>query len=1207
MKVLKNLFRILILAIPLCILLHSNSFAMTQEEAGNYIANWAIDFYNKHAGDVHYNTDDESRAYCIRSVEPWPDTGAYELDCVGFVNMVVVQSTGLPGDQFRYAPITAVVWPSNQSGEAVEDDGNFERVTGELQRGDILRNSHHVMVYVGNGMIIHCDGGGTVGLCGLSYETPEQYEEKNGSGYNIPCYTDAYRLRADVVENLQGTGDSGNRGMIGGIANGIQSAIDGITGFFGELTNENEVFPEGTALSDEEYNKLYYKGIATLKGSKKTEEAKTDDWSFPSLSDMADWITGFLILPIRAAITGWANIVQIVVSEYINAATGEQVTDVTEIMKDMSSYMKKTITLEKIVYNEVPIFDANVFEGNSAGGQQVSKDSLVAIIRSLVANWYYAFRLVAIIGLLVILIYIGIKGTISTVAEEKARYKSMFVNWLVAFVIVFFMQYFMILVMQINQALIDIFKSIGKSLNLYETVRELTWSIKMSTGVLATCLYVMLVYYMIKFAIMYFKRLFIIVLLIILAPLIAAKYAIDRLNGSKSSGSLTIWTQEYTFNVMMQTIHALTYTIFTAVSVDITKATTNANNGESYIFATILITILFFRFMVESEQILKNMMKMMTGPGADFGDANTTSFKELFGVPLLLQLSREIKPLKIIFGKNPTKDMRESYLGRKIAMPFRKASNYVKDSYVLYNTERYKAHLAKTGVIDVGTLHGHSKDLMDLDNQIRQIYLDDLAAKKEMIKDEIGTGVNVVWGMGKAFIGFPVMLAESGRLGAELILVGARTVRVAVGKPITGYKKPNGTKRFYSPVSRGTYHMMNFMSANAIGIARSINERYDSAQIFHQEKLGQVEDFYKAKAVESNMAGQLDELQKTEFKGYQEGATPLEEQMAQIHENQLLQNIMESQKTIPEADIENAVKSYQKQTGKYILGTNDLDQISNMLAREGTREDKSDEIRIGNQFHENIRAQVMSSILKNAKGQDSGYSNLELSQENLQNMSDQIKTKLQTLEQKENKTQEEINQENTLKVAYCVIMQKQQTKEETAETLSEELQEAVKPTNAKQAKKPAYSSEIDASIREKAQQLAAGNVEPEGTQKNTTKEVLDSVQAGDSSRISVDDLNETDRNDVNKAILDSMNENIVEEQVSKFDVKDITKLMKKASKMKGSIEKQEVPSQYEEIVSNAEKLRDLNEESEEKYGKGIFTQEELIKSIQKRIRKKKDD
>ena len=63
---------------------------------------------------------------------------------------------------------------------------------------------------------------------------------------------------------------------------------------------------------------------------------------------MADWITGFLILPIRAAITGWANIVQIVVSEYINAATGEQVTDVTEIMKDMSSYMKKTITLEKI-------------------------------------------------------------------------------------------------------------------------------------------------------------------------------------------------------------------------------------------------------------------------------------------------------------------------------------------------------------------------------------------------------------------------------------------------------------------------------------------------------------------------------------------------------------------------------------------------------------------------------------------------------------------------------------------------------------------------------------------------------------------------------------------------------------------------------------------------------------------------------------------
>ena len=268
MKILKNLFRILILTIPLCILLHSNSFAMTQEEAGNYIANWAIDFYNKHAGDVHYNTDEEPRAYCIRSVEPWPDTGAYELDCVGFVNMVVVQATGLPGDNLRYAPIRAAVWPGRFGGSA-EEDGKFEKVTGELQRGDILRNYHHVMVYVGNGMIIHCDGCGTEGLHGLSYETTEQYEIKQEDG--LPCYTDAYRLRADIVENLQGTGDSGNRGMIGGIANGIQSVMDGITGFFGELTNENEVFPEGTALSDEEYNKLYYKGIATLKGSKKTE------------------------------------------------------------------------------------------------------------------------------------------------------------------------------------------------------------------------------------------------------------------------------------------------------------------------------------------------------------------------------------------------------------------------------------------------------------------------------------------------------------------------------------------------------------------------------------------------------------------------------------------------------------------------------------------------------------------------------------------------------------------------------------------------------------------------------------------------------------------------------------------------------------------------------------------------------------------------
>lgn len=103
MKILKNLFRILILAIPLCILLHSNSFAMTQAEAGNYIASYAMNFYNSSLApmvkyDEDFNTGDpdscQRRASQVNSGRPW-DSGLYLLECTGFETMVIKQAIGL--------------------------------------------------------------------------------------------------------------------------------------------------------------------------------------------------------------------------------------------------------------------------------------------------------------------------------------------------------------------------------------------------------------------------------------------------------------------------------------------------------------------------------------------------------------------------------------------------------------------------------------------------------------------------------------------------------------------------------------------------------------------------------------------------------------------------------------------------------------------------------------------------------------------------------------------------------------------------------------------------------------------------------------------------------------------------------------------------------------------------------------------------------
>lgn len=1358
MKIKKIAIRILLILIPiLCILLPSKVSAMSQEEAGECIAKYAINFARQNGSQTeYYNYDAAKRYYSVMTGKPNPETNTYVLECSSFASMVLKQSIGLksPDGAVENNNGTSMFWDSLHGSYPTSEHYYpelFDIVEGDLKQGDILVNNHHVMVYVGNNSIVHCDGRGEgIGKGGISFESIDSY---NATGHSDGCSYYAFRLKASVAEGL-------SEGNIGGEDfdwPDIGAAVDAIKNWFSEnLLEEQEEFPIGTPLSDEEYNKLYYKGIATLKGTT-TEEENTDDWVFPSLADITDWIGGFIIMPVRAAVTGWANVVQIVVSQYINYTAGEETAEgITDIMSNMSEYMKKSITLEKIVYNEIPLFDVNVFSGDEAGGKTVESDTLVSAIRKLVAEWYYVFRLIAIIGLLLILIYIGIKMAISTAAEEKAKYKTLFVNWLVAFVIVFFMQYFMIFVMQINQALIDIFKGIGKSLNLYETVRTLTWEVKMSTGIIATALYVMLIYYMLKFVVMYFKRLFIVVVLIVLAPLVAAKYAIDKLSGSKDSQALKTWGQEYVFNVLMQSIHAFTYTIFTAVSLDIAKATTNSTSDVSYIFANIVLVIIFFRFMIESEKILKKMMKLVTGPGADFGDANSTSIRDLFGLTILTQLMRELKPfykMTKFVGKNINK---RTHIVSNVKRPFRKVSNYIQDSYVLYNTEVYKNRLKD---INFSPENSYSNlNLVGIDAKLDKVLRQDFINRKELLKDYIGTDFNVILGMGKTFIGLPIFLAESPLVGAELMLVGLRTVRVAIGKPVKGYRKPDKmTSKWYkSPVARGTYKTMaTILSGGTVNVAHRIYERYKNENELLNMNLNQVETLLMARNVELNMKNNLTFLRDKYFKGLKNGANSVQKNIAEINEKELLLNIMESQLSIPETEIYNEIKEYKKQTGRYTLNNNDIKNIMNNIRNKENQKLQSGEegVKLTNKVNQNMNAELISGIVNNVEEKVDDYSSLQLSQESLDIMSNNLKSKIEELEGKENKTEQEIEETNALKLAYYMIKQKrvqnideneineldemsnnmqniikeseENSKEDTIRTvvynvlnerkqklendigklgedftkkeeetikqpeeskndlkqIKQKLKERLDELNKKEdldemgvqekeATQKAFNivqydveinesnKKIEKSTREIAEKILKNhetveeaygvkgknttlnvNKQTSNTQetskqtthsnvnnedrknenynsnKNSTKEnkiedILSSIEKGTKNNISIDEIGKKDQYNINKAIINSMSESILGNEVSKLSNKDLGRLIKKSTRIEGSIEKSEVSDKYKDIVNYAEKLRDLNDESEEKYGKKIYTTKELIEGIRKGIRgkeKNRDD
>lgn len=150
------------------IIFGSKNYAITQEEAGQIIAQFAINFYDNYASETIYsltnytNNTNSHRAFAYRgqkvSGSALPSSGMrargmksieftdkYAMDCVGFVSFCIHHSLGI-GNATTF---TCFVTP--QSGGS----NGFVQVTdGSRKPGDILSTSGHVAVYIGNGEII---------------------------------------------------------------------------------------------------------------------------------------------------------------------------------------------------------------------------------------------------------------------------------------------------------------------------------------------------------------------------------------------------------------------------------------------------------------------------------------------------------------------------------------------------------------------------------------------------------------------------------------------------------------------------------------------------------------------------------------------------------------------------------------------------------------------------------------------------------------------------------------------------------------------------------------------------------------------------------------------------------------------------------------------------------------------------------------------
>lgn len=138
-----------------------------------------------------------------------------------------------------------------------------------------------------------------------------------------------------------------------------------------------------------------------------------------------------------------------------------------------------TFTPEEIFKGNIMLFNIDFFKESSqiiedtnqngdkiyyiinSEGEKVptSQTDSAELLRKTVSKWYNIIRNICIVGMLSVLLYIGIRMLLSTIASDRAKYLEMLKDWLVGLCLLFVMHYIMAFSVTLVQKITDIVSS----------------------------------------------------------------------------------------------------------------------------------------------------------------------------------------------------------------------------------------------------------------------------------------------------------------------------------------------------------------------------------------------------------------------------------------------------------------------------------------------------------------------------------------------------------------------------------------------------------------------------------------------------------------------------------------------------------------------------------------------------------------------------
>ena len=251
--------------------------------------------------------------------------------------------------------------------------------------------------------------------------------------------------------------------------------------------------------------------------------------------------------------------------------------------------------------------------------------NIASDLQPTIAKWYVTLRNIALVMSMTILVYVGIRMMLTSIASEKAKYKTMLFDWVVGVALLFLMQYIMVFATALNDEFIDLISEAG---NVPTGVwipknTELDWSnvnpeayqeengwIFWPTNMMGNVrvafqnmrseslayvgygiVFLVLVFYTAFFIFTYLKRVIYMAFLTIIAPFVAMTYPLDKINDGKAQ-AFNMWIKEYIFNLLIQPMHLLLYFILISSAMEL------ANQN-------IIYTLVALGFLMPAEKLIR--------------------------------------------------------------------------------------------------------------------------------------------------------------------------------------------------------------------------------------------------------------------------------------------------------------------------------------------------------------------------------------------------------------------------------------------------------------------------------------------------------------------------------------------------------------------------------------------------------------------------